>query len=57
MEKLFMTLIEQATELGNITEAVMYKDGKYSRLEVSTFDGQYEVSFAIAKKEEATNEG
>jgi hypothetical protein len=57
MEKLFAFLIEQATELGNITEAVMYKGGEFSHLKATTRDGKYEVSISISKvKEEEKNE-
>lgn len=57
MEKLFMRFIEEASELGHITEAVMYQSGEYSQLKAKTYDEQYVVSISISKvKEEEKNE-
>ena len=57
MKKIFMDLLLTLQNHGNLTAATMYRDGKYSSIEVESEDAIYSVSISKTEKnEEKKNE-
>lgn len=52
MKQLFLQLLALLNVKGNITEASLYKNGKYSNITVELEDGIYSISIS---KEEKTD--
>lgn len=52
MKELFMCLLLNLTKHGDITEAVMYKGGRFSSIKVETEDCTYTVNITKEDKED-----
>lgn len=50
MKDLFMCLLLNLSRFGNITEAIMYPGGEFTKIKIVTANGTYE--FTISKEEE-----
>ena len=53
MNELFMSIFLKLEQLGDVTEATMYKGGDFSTITVNTDDGTFNISIS-RKKEDGT---
>ena len=53
MKKIFMRLLDVFDLMGNITEALMYSTGDFSRIKVETEQGNYSITIS----KETENDG
>ena len=53
MKDLFMCLLLNLQNLGRITAANLYKDGKYSNIEIETKDAVYSICVSKEEKKNA----
>lgn len=52
MKKIFLKTLDLANMFGEITEATMYENSKFSTIHVETENGTYKISISKQEKEQ-----
>lgn len=55
MKAIFMTILKWLDESENVTEALMYENGEFARLNFKTGNGKYTLAISKEKETDGNN--